>query len=49
MKQVKFQIIDTRYVALFDKQKNKSTMLIKDADGSINGKSTYARICIKKK
>lgn len=44
-----FEIIDARDVALFDKQKNKSTMLIKDADGSINGKATYARICIKKK
>ena len=44
-----FEIVDARDVALFDKQKNKSTMLIKDADGSINGKATYARICIKKK
>ena len=44
-----FEIVDARDVALFDKQKNKSNMLIKDADGSINGKATYARICIKKK
>ena len=44
-----FEIIDARAVALNDKQKNKSTYLIKDADGAINGKPTYARICIKKK
>lgn len=44
-----FEIIDAREVALNDKQKNKSTYLIKDADGAINGKPTYARICIRKK
>ena len=43
-----FEIIDARAIALNDKQKNKSTYLIKDADGTINGKPTYARICIKK-
>ena len=43
-----FEIIDARSVALNEKQKSKSTYLIKDADGSINGKPTYARICIKK-
>ena len=43
-----FEIIDARAIALNDKQKNKSTYLIKDADGAINGKPTYARICIKK-
>ena len=31
------------------KQKNKNTYLIKDADGAINGKPTYARICIRHK
>lgn len=43
-----FEIIDARTIALSDKQKNKNTYLIKDADGGINGKPTYARICIKK-
>ena len=43
-----FEIIDARAIALNDKQKNKSTYLIKDADGAINGKPTYARICIKR-
>ena len=43
-----FRIIDARTIALNDKQKNKSTLLIKDADSVINGKATYARICIQK-
>lgn len=43
-----FEIIDARSVAFNEKQKSKSTYLIKDADGSINGKPTYVRICIKK-
>lgn len=43
-----FEIIDAREIALNEKQKNKSTYLIKDADSAINGKPTYARICIKK-
>lgn len=43
-----FEIIDARTVALNDRQKNKSTFLIKDADSAINGKPTYARIAIKK-
>lgn len=43
-----FEIVDAREVALYNKQKNKQTYLIKDADGSINGKNTYARICIKR-
>ena len=43
-----FEIVDAREVALNDKQKNKNCYLIKDADGAINGKPTYARICIKK-
>ena len=42
-----FQIVDARDYALFEKQKNKSTFLIKDADGAINGKPTYARILIR--
>ena len=43
-----FEIVDAKEVGLTDKQKNKSTYLIKDADGAINGKPTYARICIRK-
>ena len=44
-----FETVDARTCAYNDKQKNKSTYLIKDADGSINGKPTYARICIRRK
>ena len=43
-----FRIVDARNIAFNEKQRNKSTMLIKDADSAINGKATYARICIKK-
>ena len=43
-----FEIVGAREVALNDKQRNKSTYLIKDADGAINGKPTYARICIRR-
>lgn len=44
-----FEILDAREYALFDKQKNKNTYLIKDADSAINGKPKYARILIRKK
>ena len=44
-----FEIVDARNYANTEKLKNKSTYLVKDADGSINGKPTYARILIKKK
>ena len=43
-----FEIVDAREVASGERQKNKNTFLIKDADGAINGKPTYARICIRK-
>ena len=43
-----FEIVDARTIALNEKLKNKSTMLIKDKDSAINGKPTYARIVIKK-
>ena len=43
-----FRILDARDIALNDKQRNKSTYLIKDADGTINGKGVYARILIQK-
>ena len=44
-----FEIVDAREVALNDKQRNKNTYLIKDADSAINGKPTYARIAIRAK
>lgn len=44
-----FEILDAREYALFDKQRNKNTYLIKDADSAICGKPTYARILIRKK
>jgi hypothetical protein len=43
-----FEIVDAREIALKDSLKKKSTYLIKDKDGMINGKPTYARICIRK-
>ena len=43
-----FEIVDAREIGLTDKQKNKSTMLVKDADSAINGKPTYARILVRK-
>lgn len=42
-----FEIVDAREYGLTDRQKNKSTYLIKDADGSIDGKATYVRIAIR--
>lgn len=44
-----FEILDAREYGYFDAQKNKSTYLIKDADGAIDGRNTYARILIKRK
>lgn len=44
-----FEIVDAREIALNDRQRNKNTYLIKDADSAINGKPTYARIAIRKK
>ena len=43
-----FEIVDAREIGLNDRQRNKSTYLIKDADSAINGKPTYARIAIKR-
>lgn len=42
-----FEIVDAREIGLADKQRTKSTMLVKDADSAINGKPTYARILIR--
>ena len=42
-----FEVLDARDYALKEELKNKSTYLVKDADGSINGKAKYARILIK--
>ena len=44
-----FEIVDARKFALNDRQRNKNTCLIKDADGAINGKPTYARILIRRR
>lgn len=44
-----FEIVDAREIALNDLLKKKKTLLIKDKDGAINGKPTYARIVIRKK
>ena len=44
-----FEIVDARTIALNDRQRNKNTYLIKDADSAINGKPTYARVCIRKR
>lgn len=43
-----FEILDAREYALKEELKHKATYLVKDADGSINGKAKYARILIKK-
>ena len=42
-----FEILDARDFDINEKQKNKSTLLIKDADSAINGKPKYARILIR--
>lgn len=44
-----FEIVDARHFGLTDKQKNKTTMLVKDTDGTINGKPKYAHILIRRK
>ena len=44
-----FEIVDARDYALKEELKHKATYLVKDADGSINGKAKYARILIKSK
>ena len=44
-----FEILDAREYANVDRLKIKNSFLIKDADGAINGKPTYARILIRKK
>ena len=43
-----FEIVDAREIGLADKQRAKSTMLVKDADSTINGKPTYTRIFIRR-
>jgi hypothetical protein len=44
-----FEIVDARDHTNVERLKNKSTYLVKDADGAINGKPTYARILIRRK
>ena len=43
-----FELVDARDVAIYEKLCEKNTSLIKDGDGTINGKAKYAHICIKK-
>ena len=44
-----FEILDERDFTEYDKLKKKNTYLIKDADGTINGKPTYVRILIRRR
>lgn len=44
-----FEIVDARDHTNVERLKNKSTYLVKDADGAINGKPTYARILIRRR
>lgn len=44
-----FEILDARDFTYVDRLKKKNTQLIKDADGAINGKPTYARLLIRKR
>lgn len=44
-----FEILDARNYTRNEKLKSKSYGLIKDADGAINGKATYARILIRRR
>lgn len=44
-----FEIVDARDYTKFEKLKNKDTFLIKDKDGAISGRPTYARILIRKR
>ena len=44
-----FEILDARNYTDNIKLQQKTTLLIKDKDGAINGKPTYARILIRHK
>ena len=44
-----FEILDARDFGKSDRQRKKSTLLVKDGDGTINGKATYARVLIKRR
>ena len=44
-----FEILDAREYAFGEKQRNKNTMLVKDADSAINGRPMYVRILIRYK
>ena len=44
-----FEILDARDYTNIERLKTKSTMLVKDADGSVNGKAKYARILIRRR
>ena len=49
VKFTQFEIVDARDHTNVERLKNKSTYLVKDADGAINGKPTYARILIRRR
>lgn len=42
-----FEILDARDFTSIEKLKRKKTFLVKDADGAIDGRNTYARILIR--
>ena len=44
-----FEILDARDFTPIERLQHKNYALIKDADGAINGKATYARILIRRK
>lgn len=44
-----FEVLDSRDFAKSAKQRNKETLLVKDADSAIKGKPCYARILIRRK
>ena len=44
-----FEILDARDFTSVERLKHKKYALIKDADGAINGKATYARVLIRRK
>lgn len=44
-----FELLDARDYTDIERLKNKNTLLIKDADGKVNGKPKFARIVIRRK
>lgn len=44
-----FEILDARDFTQMQRLRNKNSALVKDSDGSINGKAKYARILIRRR